>query len=121
MRTSGVEGSSPIGTTVFARREPLSFLNLEPSFDGPTFPLTEAGRGTVSTLVVVDTRVGVDIWLGLTRLRMDPVCLSSGRLTFEGFLLSASIAASAFCCTSRVSSASSWGVWGILGVEGFRV
>lgn len=109
----------------FARNEPRSFLNREPSVEVPEVVLPDiegVRRGIVSTLVEAETRRGVEIWLGSMRFRTDGVCFRvSPGFALDGSFLSASIAASVFCCTSRVSSASSVDFWDILGNDGSRV
>jgi len=98
---SGIMVSSLDDPRVFARRDTVSLLNREPSLEVLVllFEFTEGERsGIASTLVVVDTSFGVDIWLGSTRLRMDGVYFRlSPRFVREGFLFNASMAASVFC------------------------
>lgn len=116
--------SSPVGRLVLLK-VPLSFRNREPILDDAGFwPADREGErsGIVSTLVDADTSVGVEIWLGFTRLRdTGPAgATPSARLVLDGDLLSASIAASALRWTSRASWACSCCVGGSLGDDGWR-
>lgn len=123
MTVSGVTVSSPDETRFLARNDPRNFLNREPILELELLLLEDnegVRMGIVSTLVVVETSVGVDILLVSTRLRTEVVCFKlSPKLVLDGSLLSAIMAASVFCWTSLASSACSCGVWGILGVDGF--
>lgn len=63
MDVSGPAVSSPDETRFLDRNDPRSFLKRDPSFDGPGLFDDRDGerKGTVWTLVVVDTNLGVDI------------------------------------------------------------
>lgn len=105
--------SSPEDVTFFARSDPVNFFILEPIFEGPTLLFADREgdrRGIVSTLVVAETRRGVDIWVVLIRLCvMDGLCDNPPAFELDT-PFNANIAALVFCCTSRVKSASSCGV-----------
>jgi hypothetical protein len=93
---AGVTVSSPDETTVFERKDPLSLLKREPSFD--VLLLFSFVSGRASRLFDVETSFGIEISLGSTRLRIDvEYDRLSGRLTDDDdVLFNAIIAASAF-------------------------
>src|SRR6266545_2202265 len=108
----GVAVSSPDEATLFARSEPLNLLKREPNLDEEPLLFIRVS-GKASRLFDVDTSLGFEISFGSTRLRIDDEWdKPSGRLMDEEVLFSAIIAASAFFCTSRTSSASCCGVCG---------
>jgi hypothetical protein len=95
-RGNGVTSSPPSIGLGFNFSVPLSFLILWPNFDvDPEFEIGETeGRGIVSTLVVAETSVGLEIWSRFIFLFVTiPI---SGNLGFEGLFRSAMVAASTF-------------------------
>ena len=102
MTSAGVNtgASSFPGIGVFARKVPFNLLKREPSLVEPELRgrgcwagLT-AGRGMVSTLVEAETSVGEEIWLGLMRLRVDPLSSFVCEGDFKGGFIKAAVAAS---------------------------
>jgi hypothetical protein len=104
LRGYGVTSSALTSEVGFDLSVPFNFLILWPNLNDELELETRdaEGRGIVSTLVVAETSLGLEIWSRF--ILFFGVVPASTSLEFEGIFLSAIVAASTFRWTSSVNS-----------------